>query len=79
MTDAERLEYLAGQVHALTTFAAAVITSHPARGRLRAEFQRVEQMALALSESQATSEVYLDGQRATNESLSALLSMGPSG
>jgi hypothetical protein len=29
MTDSEKLEFLAGRVHALVGFATAVITSHP--------------------------------------------------
>jgi len=74
MSEAERLDYLAGQVHALLGFASATIKSHPSPHFLRNAFLETEQRALAATESRLVSESFLAGQRETNESLALLLS-----
>jgi hypothetical protein len=74
MTEADRVEYLAGQVHALLTFAAALMNTHPAQARLKREFQRLEKVAVAQTESRPVKEAFLVGQQQTNESLMVLLS-----
>lgn len=69
MSEAERLDYLAGQVHALLAFACASIEAHPSPQILRQQFGRIEQIALSQVESRTVREAFLDGQLATNESL----------
>ena len=71
MTDAQRINFLAGQVHALVTFAGAVIKTHPNAQALRVEIDRLHQVALALTESRLVSDEYIDGMRETRDSLGA--------
>lgn len=73
MNQHDRVDYLGGQVAALTAFARALIKTHPNRASLLEIFQETEQAALALSESTTVSEAYLSGQRETNQSLAAFL------
>lgn len=53
--------YLAGEVHALLTFAQVLATIHPDRDRLRAEFQVAEQVGLARVETQLVGEKLVQG------------------
>lgn len=71
MTDDEKLEFLAGQVHALVSFAGAAIITHPNPTALRSEIDRLHQVALAMSESRLVSEAYIDGLKQTRDSLGA--------
>jgi hypothetical protein len=73
MLDADRLDYLAGQVHALLTFACAAIEAHPDPLLLRRKFERLQEIALSKTEPARVKEVYLDGQRETHESLAVYL------
>lgn len=77
MTDSDRLNYLAGQVHTLLTFAGALIKAHPTPFILKDQFMRLEQIALSQSESTTVQEAYLEGQREMGESLYALLPKEP--
>jgi len=61
MTDAERLDFLAGQVHALMGFAQAVISTHHAPERLARHLDSIGQMALARAEGTLVSDDYVDG------------------
>ena len=61
MTDSEKLETLAGRVHALVGFATAVITSHPNPAILALHLERVSEMNLARAETSAVSENYVEG------------------
>lgn len=77
MTDADRLNYLAGQVHTLLTFAGAIIKAHENPLILKDQFLRLDQVALSQSEATTVQEAYLEGQRDMVKSLCALLPKEP--
>jgi hypothetical protein len=61
MTQSEKLEFLAGRVHALVGFATAVITSHPNPQMLAYQLEKIGEVNLATAESQPVSDEYVDG------------------
>jgi hypothetical protein len=67
--EADRIDYLAGQVHALLTFACAMIEAHREPMLLEQKFERLQQLALSKTEPVAVKDAFLDGQRQTHESL----------
>jgi hypothetical protein len=73
MSEASRLEYLAGQVAALNAFAIALINAHPDLAALQAEYGRLAENQVALSSPEPVSEAYLNGQQQTAEPLLALI------
>jgi hypothetical protein len=73
MTDSEKLEFLAGQVHALMGFAMAVITSHPNRSLLAEHFEKIAEINLARAEGELVSDDYVDGVLDVKERLKRTL------
>jgi cell pole-organizing protein PopZ len=71
MSEASRLEYLAGQVAALNAFAIALTDTHPDREALQSEYGRLAENQVALSSPEPVSEAYLNGQQQTAEPLLA--------
>ena len=63
MTNAEKLEFLAGQVHALVGFSLAAINTHPGLASLARHLELVEKSSLARVEASAVTEDYVDGLR----------------
>lgn len=61
MTDSEKIEFLAGRVHALIGFATAVITSHPDPTLLAHHIERIGDLNLAKAEASAVHEEYILG------------------
>jgi hypothetical protein len=73
MTESERIDYAGGQISSLMSFVAALVKTHQNPSLLKKAFSHAEQVSLALAESQAVSESYLEGQRDTRDSIAALL------
>lgn len=72
MSEASRLEYLAGQVAALNAFAIAPIDTHPDREAPQSEYgRRLAENQVALSSAEPVSEAYPNGQQQTAEPLLA--------
>jgi hypothetical protein len=69
MNDAQRLEFLAGQVAALEAFALAVINAHPNVQLLHDDFSRLKMQQESSSLPVPVSEAYLDGQAAVANDL----------
>ena len=63
MTNAEKLEFLAGQVHALVGFSLAAINTHPALATLARHLELVEQANLKRVEATKATDEYVDGLR----------------
>ncbi len=61
MTDSEKIEFLAGRVHALLGFAMAVITSHPNPSLLAQHLEKIGEVNLARAEAEPVSDDYVDG------------------
>jgi hypothetical protein len=61
MTDGEKLEFLAGRVHALVGFATAVIPSHPNPALLAEHLEKVGAVNLAQAETAVVHEEYVLG------------------
>ena len=61
MTETEKIEFLAGRVHALLGFATAVITSHPNVALLAQQLEKIGELNLATAESQLVSDEYVEG------------------
>jgi hypothetical protein len=61
MTDSEKIEFLAGRVHALLGFATAVITSHPNPSILAQHLEKIGEINLARAESETVSDDYVEG------------------
>jgi hypothetical protein len=61
MTESEKIEFLAGQVHALMGFTTAVVLSHPNVPLLAKGIETVAQANLALAEGIAVTDRYIDG------------------
>ncbi len=74
MTDGDRLQFLEGRLSALMAFAFAAISSHPEPEKLRAEFERLEEIARSQAEAREEPEAFLSGHAETAELLSAYLS-----
>jgi hypothetical protein len=75
MTDDEKLEFLAGQVHALVGFAPAVITSHPNLGVLARHLEKVGQINSVSAETSLASDAYVEGVRNMQDRLKAIVEM----
>jgi hypothetical protein len=73
MNDSDRLHYLAGQISALTAFAAALIKTHPWSDGLCAAFQESEERTIAVAAPTKARDAYLDGLQDTAKSLRDLL------
>jgi hypothetical protein len=63
MTDSEKLEFLAGQVHALVGFGLAAINTHPSLASLARHLDLAEKATLARVEASAATHDYVDGLR----------------
>jgi hypothetical protein len=61
--ESARLEFVAGQVHALLAFALAVIETHPSPALLEQHLGLAQQAGLARAESTLLPDDFLDGQR----------------
>jgi hypothetical protein len=61
MTESEKIEFLAGRVHALLGFATAVITSHPNPTVLAQHLEKIGEINLARAETEPVAEEYVDG------------------
>jgi hypothetical protein len=61
MDQNEKIEFLAGQVHALVGFAHAVISSHPNPAVLARHLERIGTVNLARAETAAVHEEYVLG------------------
>lgn len=61
MTPEEKIEFLAGQVHALIGFATAIITASPDPGHLARHLDFVGQINLAQAEGELVPNVYIEG------------------
>ena len=61
ITNAERDDFMQGQIHALRAFALAVITTHPSPDNLIAEFEQSFQLAMARVVGSPVWNSYLDG------------------
>ena len=61
MTDSEKIEFLAGRVHALLGFATAVITSHPNPSILAQHLEKIGEINLARAKSETVSDDYVEG------------------
>jgi DNA-binding GntR family transcriptional regulator len=61
MTEAEKIEYLGGQVHALVGFAVAVITADEAPQRLARYIELLSEINAAKTAASLASDTYLEG------------------
>jgi hypothetical protein len=75
MTPDAKLEFLAGQVHALIGFCVAIIDDHHDIARLTKQIDRFEQLILAHIESTLVAEIYLDGARDVMDRLKKAVAM----
>jgi len=64
-----RVNFIAGQVHALRAFAAAIAMLSREDGRLAVEFEKASQMALVLLEKTRAMDSMFDGFHDTTKSL----------
>lgn len=61
MTSDKKLEFLAGQVHALIGFATALVTSHPNLDLLAGHLEKAGEINLARAESTPVADAYIEG------------------
>jgi hypothetical protein len=61
MTQADKIEYLAGQVQALIAFAVAIISSHPDPELLAHHLDLLNQVTLASVENSLVADKYVQG------------------
>ena len=61
MTDSEKIEFLAGQVHALMGFAIAIITTSADPTRLARHLDFVGEITLARTEGASVPDSYVEG------------------
>jgi hypothetical protein len=61
MTEREKIEFLAGEVHALMGFATAVVLSHSDLSLLASKIEEVSQANLARAEGESVTDSYVDG------------------
>jgi hypothetical protein len=74
-TDVDRLDFLVGQIQALTSFALAAAATHAEPSLLKKHFERSSQVALAKIEMTLAGEKTIAGfQHVTNE-ISSILSV----
>lgn len=72
MTDSDLIQYLKGEVVALTALVTVLAETHPDRTQLAAAFEQRCQAVLATTEPAPVREAYLDGLKAAIESLRAI-------
>jgi hypothetical protein len=73
MTDAETIQFLAGEVNGLRACIFALFKTHPNRRELAQEFERLIEVQLAMVNPTPVSEHYLDGQGQTVDELNKYL------
>jgi hypothetical protein len=61
MTESEKIEFLAGQIHALMGFALAVINTHPSPAQLSRHLDFAGEITLARAEGTLVSDHYVEG------------------
>lgn len=69
MTIDDKMNYMAGELVAITAFLRALASTHPDRSQLAEEFEQRVQMALAATMPTTVTETYLDGLHARADSL----------
>jgi hypothetical protein len=59
--ESERIDFVMGQIHALTAFSLALIKAHPDPGLLQTEFGKAAQAGLAKIESSPVLDAMIEG------------------
>ena len=73
MSDAERIDFLGGQVAALLVFAAAVVKTHRNPKGLAEDFLKRSELQIASSLASKVSEPHIRGQNQIRERLKEIL------
>jgi len=63
MDDSERIQFVGGQVLALSHFMMVLINTHPDHAALKTHYSVVKQVGLAKVEGETVPDAYLDGMQ----------------
>jgi hypothetical protein len=72
MTDAEKIDFLGGEVDALLAFASAMIKTHPNLQALDGAFTQSKELQAASALASTASEAFLQGQEQVRERIKQL-------